>query len=666
MGRIPIALVLLVSGFCVGRSTAADPLPHDGEPLPPGALARLGGSRWRHGSTIVRSALSPDGKRLATVSNSSVVVWEIATGKVLFRFPTLSTKDRAQVFGYYSGPRILAFSPDGKKLGIAFNDEFTGVWDLENGGRFRRFTGEDVDNSHGHCQFSRDGKLFVLLYSDCIRFWDPVTGDLRRQIPASFAVADISADARMYVQIDHNRNVAFNVRDFKTGATVKEFDVRAGQGEALFAPDSKTIVLTDELKKEIQIWDAPPTKVRCTFSLPKSAGVTHDGRFYKPYSVCFTADSKVLMLGNFEGHIYRWDLATKKQLPVLSRYRGEIVGLHGLPDRKTLIAVGSDGLIHRFDTTTNREISDAGKYEGWPEAVVSADGRLAAVSDHRGRLDLWELRPLKLRHALRSTGSPVCSAAFAKDGKTLAVGLESETVCLYDLASGRETRRISLEKNEQTDIAARPGSRLMLSPDERFLYVNSSASELLCWDLAKGQVRWRCKGEFAWGEGAAALSPDGKILAFAPEGAEVLLLDAATGNKGQAAKLAVTDTGAIAESVESLAFSPDGSSLAVALGDGTIALLDPATAKETKRLAAGSYLTGNLAFSPGGRTIAVGVMESVCLLDTNTGKMLSRLEGHTDRINSIGFGPDGRTLLSSGYDAQVYLWSLETKAPPRE
>ncbi len=55
-------------------------------PLPPGALARPGSTRWRHGGMIIGSALAADGKRLATASVASVAVWDLPSGNVPFRF----------------------------------------------------------------------------------------------------------------------------------------------------------------------------------------------------------------------------------------------------------------------------------------------------------------------------------------------------------------------------------------------------------------------------------------------------------------------------------------------------------------------------------------------------------------------------------------------------
>src|SRR5262249_17637672 len=71
-----------------GKQPRLDRADRNGDPLPAGALFRFGSLRSRHDGTIRGSALSPDGKTLATTSGQSVVLWDLATNKPLRRFNT--------------------------------------------------------------------------------------------------------------------------------------------------------------------------------------------------------------------------------------------------------------------------------------------------------------------------------------------------------------------------------------------------------------------------------------------------------------------------------------------------------------------------------------------------------------------------------------------------
>jgi hypothetical protein len=90
------------------RQTRAD---HFGDPLPSGAVARLGTLRFRHEGSCHSVAFSPDGKLLAsTTTGATVVHWDASTGQERGRLQPPP--------GENFPPRIgsIDFSPDGRTL----------------------------------------------------------------------------------------------------------------------------------------------------------------------------------------------------------------------------------------------------------------------------------------------------------------------------------------------------------------------------------------------------------------------------------------------------------------------------------------------------------------------------------------------------------------------
>src|SRR5205823_12640345 len=76
----------------LGPVDADLPLPADGEgleaPLPPGAVVRLGSTRFRPGQVVGKLKLSPDGKKLISggrASGGGISVWDATSGKLLLR-----------------------------------------------------------------------------------------------------------------------------------------------------------------------------------------------------------------------------------------------------------------------------------------------------------------------------------------------------------------------------------------------------------------------------------------------------------------------------------------------------------------------------------------------------------------------------------------------------
>jgi len=129
---MPRALFLIL---CLASPALAEPRTDaHGDPLPEGAILRLGTIRDRVGSTHVlySHALSADGKYLAAETREGITLWDVDSGRVAQRLPWRTWQGYQPKFG-------LCFSPDGKFLArlagrvVAMWDLTTGeeVWDID-------------------------------------------------------------------------------------------------------------------------------------------------------------------------------------------------------------------------------------------------------------------------------------------------------------------------------------------------------------------------------------------------------------------------------------------------------------------------------------------------------------------------------------------------------
>ena len=149
-----------------------------GDPLPTGAVGRMGTSRFRLGTRVGSVAFSPDGRSLAVPSQSSgVPIWDTATGRLIMTLPP-----RKGVEPEDGSIGQVVFSPDGRMLAGFYGHDVTGIWATSSGKEIRIFPGNE--EALFGVGFTPDGDR-VFSYSDArVRLWNLASGAEIRQFRA--------------------------------------------------------------------------------------------------------------------------------------------------------------------------------------------------------------------------------------------------------------------------------------------------------------------------------------------------------------------------------------------------------------------------------------------------------------------------------------------------
>lgn len=612
--RLVLAISLISGAFpCKSRAENAAPEKTDlnGDPLPPGALARMGEVRFRH-VNVQSLAFSPDGKFLAS-GGEGIRQWEMATGKPV------------RTFGEKEGwIHSVAYSPDGKIIASGSEGGAVQLWDAATGVELRTLR-RDEDGPKSVCAvaFAPDGRTVAAGgYNRTIWLWDTDTGK------------------NSYSLTGHKEEVT----------------------SLAFSPDGKTLASAGNDKggyrTELRLWDPATGKAIRTLS----------GHHGDVCTVAFSPDGKVLASGGFDARIHLWDAATGRPIRDFIAHRDWVNALAFSPDGKAIASAGHDGAIRLWQTETGTKLVETTGHEERACAVAfSPDGKTIVSGGYDGIIRLWETATGKERRPLRGHQSRVAKVTFSPDGKTLATASDDRTVRLWEVATGKEIRVLPGHEDWVRLVAFLPDGKGLVSRSVQ--RGSSDERPLWLWDAATGK---KIRSFTGMPQGHIFVAPDGKMsLAHSDLDRTIRLWDVATGKEvlvfrghqhfirsftfSQDGKL-------LASSAAEGESSPSGGR------DTYIRLWDVATGKQIRMLT--GYKGAELGFrdrvtvqlSPDGKTLASGASDcAIRLWDTESGAVLHTLRGHADEIETMTFSPDGKTLASSAKnDNTLRLWETAT------
>jgi WD40 repeat protein len=575
--RLLAAFLLLLPGVSAlaqqpakGRAAGTDLY---GDPLPPGAIARLGTLRYRLGADQVQSLrFSPDGQKLLSLDARDIArVWAASSGKEQYHFQL--------------PPRqTWLVSPD-CRLGITTGrGRSVQVWDCET----HRLICEPpfVGSKDDKRAVALKGKALAVAVFDphhprcLLRVWG---------LPEGRLLHEQVIEEKMWKALQCSRLSFTTEEKWKSLLRLDKLDLSLQKEDELnLSPDGSLLVLARDrsgLQETLTLIDLASGKQR--FQLGPIPG-----RFL---GVRFSPDSRILLAAMEEvsgDRLYLWDVATGKPMPAPALANAYVDDV--LLDGQTLV-IHQRWKIFLYETATGKQrhrlevprtICDELKPVVLPPVstlpeqsclALSPDGKLlAAALDgyyREGiRVRLWETASGKeVRPVCSGHDRAVVSIAFAPDGKTLASVSNDETVKLWDAATSREMRTLPqlLPRDPAPPLVSEPGTPCAaFTPDGKTLVIHSLFKGARRWDVATGKAQGRLLAP-AESPASSLVAPDGKKLLMA-SGSQVLLWDTRTDKvRGRLAAAGVTRKGAFEEdlgtySVEHLALSPDGRLLAAA------------------------------------------------------------------------------------------------------
>jgi WD40 repeat protein len=703
---LPLGLALLCAsaanpGLPKGESKRQVPrADRHGDPLPAGALARIGTVRLRHSPGVLCLAFSPDGKTLASGGTDQTVrLWDIATGK--------QVRQLGKNLGEVS---CLLFSPDGQYLYSAADDErrpvdtfrdlennpgLVLVWDLATGKAVLRLAGPSGYVTS--LALSADGTLLAgASQAGPPVLWETGTGKerfrlqktprkARSRLPEGLRATclALSPDGKILAR-GQNWDGKVELCDTPGGKVLRTLEGSQGIHSLAFAPDGRTLAVADA-GRAVTLWDiGAGKKIRQTGE--------HGGR---PRSLAFAPGGKVLACASGRA-CYLWDADTGKELARLQGHQSVVRCLAFSADGKRLALAGGDGALRVWDLAAGKPLHPAfAEPTGEVSvALVGAGERLAVwhtletepwerLREKSSRrecvLHIWsDFRGQRAPHLVVGPVVGGAPLAVSPDGRLSALPGEEGLVRLVENASGKEVRRFGIRGKLHSAWPAE------FSPDGKLLVVYSNETKkagaggflqphIRLWDVAAGTVVQELDEAFRLEGPPVCFSPCGQLLAVWESGGRrptISLWDVATGKPAPRFK---------GKRIPAswFTFTSDGRFLIV--GREWFVLFDPAekgprdqgvlvcellTGKTVLRL---EHLRGAVcgAASPDGRLLALGGEDGrVGLFDLDTGKLLRRLEGHRGAIRSLAFTPDGKALVSGSADTTALVWDVSAVAPP--
>jgi RNA polymerase sigma factor (sigma-70 family) len=611
-----------------------------GDPLPDGAIARLGSTRFRH-ANLSSFVVMPDGRTVATAGGSSIRTWDMSNG-LQVRSVRLSGEDPTGK---------VKLSSDGS-LAVAPSSKGMTVWDAVTGDAKASFRSPESD-VHSHFFSPDGGSIAVLSWKASLTLHNWRTGDekkfstpIRRIGKDSTFHGHFSPDGRKLV-VGGGFGEPLTVLNTSSGEVMDRFFCSATS--SIITPDSRTLVVSCSQGQtgDIRLFDLSSGRETARFEVDAyfyHLAVSPDGTTL----ACQAMDRSRLI-----------DLRTGNTLVKLGAQPWEF-GF--TPDGKTLVASSTGQQLHFYRTADGlKQTTQPGNLGPNLVMTSSVDGRyLATAAWMDTGVTVWDLADGRLVQSVPLVAGDrryVNDLALSRGGRALTTSQEHRYVSRWDSIGGGQPP------------IARPVPRglrpyyLRLSADGRYtaalepLQNRPRAARVTVWDTAKGEILGRrtvsgTPVRLAW-------ATDASWLAI-PTGTDLVVVD---GKDPSKTWFTIPDVG---QKVFPFVTTPDGRLIAARADrtpkttNGEIVVAEVASGKVVATLSIGS--ADHFALHPMGRFLVTAGDGLLKAFDLVTGRETGRLT-MPEAVTGLLLPEPGRVVTSLA-DGTGIVWDFDRLSGP--
>jgi WD40 repeat protein len=445
------------------------------------------------GSTVITLSEAADGKR--------VRIWNATTGRA------------NGLVEFLRNVRTFELSPDGQRV-LIFSNEI-GVLDFKTGKPVKTLA---VPDGWVNAAFGADGRVVVTTHRDgATRVWSVETG---RTMAVLAGHADVVNNARL----SHDGNYLVTASNDRTARIwvdgsddVVSFLGTPTSGIA-FSPDG--LHLATAYEKSVRIWNVATRQQLVELS----------GHTEYVSAARFSPDNRRLLTGSADRTARVWDIDAGRTISILSGHTDTVNDASFSPDGARVVTASRDGTARIWDSATGRTTHvlsyypDLGTYPGLKygvnSAVFSPDGTRVLTGATDGSARIWDVETGKVLTVLAGHTGGVSNALFSPDGRRIVTTSEPQfldqllsthkaenTVRIWDAAIGKTLVFLRGHTDGITRVA--------FQADGRRLLTASSDGTSRIWDTQTWQTMAVLTGREGKGAYAAAISPNGRMVATA-------------------------------------------------------------------------------------------------------------------------------------------------------